>query len=188
MKNCDALIIGGSAGSLDVLLKVLPQIGPVINFPIIIVLHRKPGSDNLLTDLLRAKTHLTVKEVEEKEEIDNSTIYIAPSNYHLLIEKNHTFSLDNSEKVNFSRPSLDVIFQSAAEIYKDKLVCFLLSGSNEDGVQGLKAVKGSGGRAIIQNPRSAVVPYMPAQAELNVDIDKILEIEEMPDYINQLSK
>ena len=188
MKKCDALIIGGSAGSLDVLLKVLPEIDSSINFPIIIVLHRKPGSDNLLTDLLKSRTLLPVKEVEEKESICDSAIYIAPSNYHLLIEKNHTFSLDNSEKVNFSRPSLDVVFQSAAEVYKEKLVCFLLSGSNEDGVMGLKEVKLSGGKVIIQNPKSAAVSYMPGQAELNVEIDEILEINEMAGYINQLSK
>lgn len=186
MKNCDALVIGGSAGSLDVILKVLPEIDSHINFPIIIVLHRKLGSDNLLIDLLKPRTKLAVKEVEEKESIRDSTIYIAPSNYHLLIEKDHTFSLDNSEKVNYSRPSLDVVFQSAAEIYKDKLVCLLLSGSNEDGVQGLKEVKLSGGRAVIQNPESAVVPYMPAQAKMNVEIDEILEVVEMANYINQL--
>src|SRR5665213_2155544 len=186
MKNCDALVIGGSAGSLEVLLKVLPEIDLSINFPIIIVLHRKPGTDNLLTDLLKSRTKLTVKEVEEKEKIRDSTIYIAPSDYHLLIEKNHTFSLDNSEKVNYSRPAIDVIFQSAAEIYKEKLVCFLLSGSNDDGVMGLKEVKLAGGTAVIQNPTSAAVPYMPAQAELNVEIDEILEIDEMANYINQL--
>lgn len=186
MKNCHALIIGGSAGSLDVLLKVLPGIDPGINFPIIIVLHRKPGTDSLLTDLLSSKTSLPVKEIEEKENILDSSIYIAPSNYHLLIEKNRTFSLDNSEKVNYSRPSLDVIFESAADIYANNLVCLLLSGSNEDGVHGLKEVKRRGGKVIIQNPGSAVVSYMPAQAELNVQVDKILEPEEMSNYINRL--
>lgn len=188
MKNCDALVIGGSAGSLDVLLKILPQIDLLINFPIIIVLHRKPQSDNLLVDLLKSRTGLRVKEAEEKEKIIDSNIYIAPSDYHLLIEKDHTFSLDNSEKVNYSRPSLDVIFESAADTFKNKLVCLLLSGSNEDGVQGLKEVKLSGGRVVIQNPTSAVVPYMPAQAILKVEVDKILPIEEMADYINELSK
>lgn len=186
MKDCDALVIGGSAGSLDVLLKVLPAINLSIHFPIIIVLHRKPGTDNLLTGLLRSRTKLTVKEVEEKEIIRDAILYIAPSDYHLLIEKNHTFSLDNSEKVNFCRPAIDVVFQSAADIYKEKLVCFLLSGSNEDGVKGLQEVKRLGGRAVIQNPTSAAVSYMPAQAALNVEIDEILEIDEMANYINQL--
>lgn len=141
MKNCDTLIIGGSAGSLDVLLKVLPFIRTDITFAIIIVLHRKPTADGLLAGLLSSKTALLVKEVEEKENIVPGIVYIAPSDYHLLIEKDHTFSLDNSEKVNYSRPSIDVTFKSAAEVYKNNLVCFLLSGSNADGVDGLKEVK-----------------------------------------------
>lgn len=102
MKACEALVIGGSAGSLDVLLKVLPELNPELSFPIIIVMHRKPGKDSILTDLLSAKTQLPVKEIEEKETIRPTTVYIAPPNYHVLIENNRTFSLDASEKVNFS--------------------------------------------------------------------------------------
>jgi two-component system, chemotaxis family, protein-glutamate methylesterase/glutaminase len=188
MKNCDALIIGGSAGSLDVLLKVFPALNSLLSFPVIIVLHRKPGTDNVLTSLLSSKTALPVKELEEKEKINPSTIYIAPSDYHLLIEHNKTFSLDASEKVNFSRPSIDVIFQSAAEVYRENLVCLLLSGSNNDGIEGLKKVKENGGIAIIQNPLSAAISYMPEQAALHVNIDEVLEIEDIADYINQLSK
>src|SRR6185437_8998223 len=185
-KKCRALFIGGSAGNLDVLLKVLPSLDPPTGFPIIIVLHRKPGADHLLTSLLASRSKLTVKEVDEKENIDDDKIYLAPSDYHLLIEKNHTFSLDCSEKLNYSRPSIDVTFQSASDVYNDNLVCLLLSGSNNDGVEGLKAVKKNGGRVIIQHPESAAVSYMPAQAEMNVNIDKVLQVEEMADYINQL--
>lgn len=188
MKNCEAFIIGGSAGSLDVLLKVLPALHSLLSFPIIIVLHRKRGTDNVLTSLLSSKTELPVKEVEEKEKINRSTIYIAPSDYHLLIETNKTFSLDASEKINFSRPSIDVIFQSAAEVYLENLICLLLSGSNNDGIEGLKKVKENGGAALIQNPLSAAVAYMPEQAALHVNIDEVLEIEDIADYINELSK
>jgi two-component system chemotaxis response regulator CheB len=151
-------------------------------------LHRKAGTDDLLTNLLSSKTKLPVKELEEKEKINRSIIYIAPSDYHLLIENNKTFSLDASEKVNFSRPSIDVIFQSAAEVYKENLVCLLLSGSNNDGIEGLHKVKENGGMAIIQNPLSAAVSYMPEQAALHVDVDDVLEIEDIADYINKLSK
>lgn len=186
MKTCEAIIFGGSAGSLDVLIQVLPFINPNVNFSIIIVLHRKPGADNILTDLLSAKTKLTVKEIEEKDNILPGVIYLAPSDYHLLMEKNNTFSLDSSEKINYSRPSIDVTFQSAAEVYKEKLVCFLLSGSNADGVEGLKKVKEAGGKVIIQDPQSAAVSYMPAQAALNVRVDETLQIEDIADYINKL--
>ncbi len=185
-RHCEALIIGGSAGSLDVLLKVLPELDAYLPFPIILVLHRKSGKDNLLTDLLTNKTKLLVKELEEKEEIKPCTVYITPPNYHLLIEKDKTFSLDASEKVNFSRPSIDVTFESAAEVYQDQLVCLLLSGSNNDGTYGLQKVKEHGGITLIQDPASAVVAHMPEFASKNVMIDHVLNIEEMAGYINQL--
>jgi two-component system chemotaxis response regulator CheB len=186
MKECKALVIGGSAGSLDVLLKVLPDLQVDLNFPIIIVVHRKQGTDFLLSDLLSSKTNLKVKEVEEKETILPRTIYIAPSDYHLLLEKDYTFSLDYSEKVNYSRPSIDVTFQSAAEVYTDKLVCLLLSGSNADGVNGLSMVKNYGGETAAQDPQTASVSYMPAQAILNVKIDHVLSPQDMAIYINSL--
>ncbi|MCD0487376.1 chemotaxis protein CheB [Pedobacter sp. MC2016-14] len=187
MKGCKALIIGGSAGSLDVLLKVLPALDPEIGFPVIIVVHRKHGTDSLLPDLLSSRTSLKVKEVDEKEAIKAGTVYIAPSDYHLLIEQDHTFSLDYSEKINFSRPAIDVTFQTAAEVYKNKLACLLLSGSNSDGVEGLKSVKEWEGLAIVQDPESAQVPYMPEQAIKNVAIDAVLRIEAMAEFINLLT-
>lgn len=186
MVNCEALVIGGSAGSLDVLLRVLPVLDEQLTFPIIIVIHRKHGSDSLLPDLLSSRTRLKVKEVDEKESIVAGTIYVAPSDYHLLIEQDRTFSLDYSEKINYSRPAIDVTFQTAAEVYKSKLACLLLSGSNSDGVNGLKTVKIWGGLAMIQDPESAQVAYMPAQAKLHVNIDEILKIEKIGEFINSL--
>ncbi len=187
MKGCKAFIIGGSAGSLDVLLKVLPAIAIDITFPIIIVVHRKQGTDSLLSDLLSSKTKLRVKEIEEKEKILPQTVYVVPSDYHLLIEKDHTFSFDYSEKINYSRPSIDVTFQSAAEVYTNKLACLLLSGSNADGVNGLITVKNYGGEIAVQEPASAQVEYMPLQAIERAGVHHVLEIEEMAAYINSLS-
>lgn len=187
MKATKALIIGGSAGSLDVLLRVLPHLKPDIGFPIIIVVHRKQGTDSLLTDLLAYRTPLHVKEVDEKEKIMAGNIYIAPSDYHLLIEKDFTFSLDYSEKVNYSRPSIDVTFHSAADTYGKGLVCLLLSGSNADGVVGLISAKTYGGITLVQDPASAQVTYMPEQAISRADVTAILKIEEMAPYINSLS-
>ncbi|MCJ0741793.1 chemotaxis protein CheB [Pedobacter montanisoli] len=184
--KCTALIIGGSAGSLDVLLNVIPKLNVDINFPIIIVLHRKKGTDSLLTELLASKSGLRVKEVDEKEKPLPRTVYIAPSDYHLLFEKDGSFSLDYSEKVNYSRPSIDVVFQSAAEVFTQGLVCLLLSGSNADGVNGLEQVRAYGGEVWAQNPDSATVPYMPQQAINMVKIDKVLTIEEMIYNINAL--
>lgn len=187
MRKDGLLIIGGSAGSLDVLLKVLPEVNQNLNFAIVIVIHRKQGTDSLLTDLLAHRTKLSVKEADEKEKIVNGKVYIAPSDYHLLIEKDFTFSLDYSEKINYSRPSIDVTFQSAADAYGENLVCLLLSGSNADGVNGLISVKKNGGVTLAQNPESAQVSYMPEQAILRANVSAILPIEEMADYINSLA-
>lgn len=187
MKKCGAVIIGGSAGSLDVLLKVLPEINPKIDFPIIIVIHRKQGADSLLTDLISHRTNLKVKEADEKDSIQNGYIYIAPSDYHLLIERDFTFSLDYSEKINYSRPSIDVTFQTAADAYGDQLVCLLLSGSNADGVNGLISAKKNGGIILAQDPDTAQVTYMPEQAILKANVTSVLKIDEMADYINSLA-
>lgn len=186
MEHCEALIIGGSAGSLEVLLKILPDIDIELAFPVIVVLHRKSGKDNLLVDLLSSKTKLPVMELQEKESIQSGTLYIAPSNYHLLIENNKTFSLDASEKINFSRPSIDVAFESAAEVYTDQLVGLLLSGANTDGTIGLQKIKQNGGRAVVQNPSSSMVSIMPESARQNVKIDEVLNPEQIARYINQL--
>ena len=187
MEKCEALLIGGSAGSLDVLLKVLPDLKSALVFPIVIVLHRKPGKESLLTDLLNTKTNLKVKEIEEKEQLTPGIIYIAPPSYHLLIEKNKTFSLDASEKINFSRPSIDVSFTSAAEIFGRNLVAILLSGANSDGSDGLQKVHQNGGYTIVQNPDSAVARFMPEYALGHVKINSVLNPEEMASFINQLS-
>ena len=186
MQTCDTIVIGGSAGSLEVLLKILPFLKEKINFTIIIVLHRKPGADAILTELLTVRTIIPVREAEEKEVIKKGVIYLAPSDYHLLIEKAGTFSLDHSEKINYSRPSIDVTFESAAEVYKDKVVGILLSGANADGVAGLKRIKKMGGRVLIQDPDTAKVPYMPGQAKLYVNYDAILDQDKMAAWINNL--
>ena len=185
-RKCSALIIGGSAGSLDVLQEIFPDLSSDINFPIILVTHRKTGNDSLLSDLLKNRTKLTVNEAEEKEIILPGNVYIAPADYHLLIEENHTISLDYSEKINYSRPSIDVTFQSAAEIFKDELVCILLSGSNADGVAGLKIANSFGGLVVVQNPNTAIMPYMPQQAVNEVKPVVVLDAFNMAEFINNL--
>ncbi|RYD73665.1 MAG: chemotaxis protein CheB, partial [Sphingobacteriales bacterium] len=115
------------------------------------------------------------------------TVYIAPADYHLLLEQNETFSLDYSEKVNYSRPSIDVTFQSAAEVFKNGLVCILLSGSNADGVEGLKAANNSGGLVVVQNPDTAIMPYMPQQALNSLKNSVVLNAFDMANFINKLA-
>jgi two-component system chemotaxis response regulator CheB len=186
-QKCEAFLIGGSAGSIEILLKIFPSLLPSLSFPIIVVLHRKYSIDSSLQDLIAHKTSIPVKEIEDKDPIFPGTIYLAPADYHLLIEKDRQFSLDSSEKINFSRPSLDVAFESASEVYGSALTALLLSGANSDGTAGLIAIKNSGGTIIAQNPETAPVPYMPQYAIQNSPIDFILSIDEISSYINSVS-
>ena len=181
------VIIGGSAGSLEVIMRLLPSLHANLRIPIIIVMHRRNTYESLLAKILSAKTTLKVKEAEEKEKIIPGNVYIAPADYHLLIEENFTFSLDDSEKINYSRPSIDVTFECAAKVYRSNLVCILLSGANADGVEGLKMVKQYNGIAAIQDPATAQVSFMPQQAIQHVDLDHIFKIKEIADFINSLS-
>ncbi|HTM66266.1 MAG TPA: chemotaxis protein CheB [Flavipsychrobacter sp.] len=179
-----AIIIGGSAGSLSVLLEVLPQLSQDISAAIIIVLHRKSTTDSLLVELFSSKTSVPVSEAAEKELIEPGKIYVAPADYHLLIEQDFSFSFDASEKINFSRPSIDVSFESAAEVFRESLVGILLSGANADGVVGLQAIRSFGGTTIAQRPDTAEVPYMPEQAIQQVAMDFILSPPEIADFLN----
>ena len=127
------VLIGGSAGSLSRVLRLLPHITKELNITVVLIFHRKEAEDSTLKDILTYKSELNVKEVEDKDPILKHHIYIAPADYHLLLEKDLTFSLDISEKVNFSRPSIDVTFETAADAFGDSIIGLLLSGANADG-------------------------------------------------------
>lgn len=186
-KGCEVLVIGGSAGSIDALLQLFPALPGSLSFAMIIVLHRKNTADSTLTEILAARTRLPVNEVDDKDPVLPGHIYLAPADYHLLIEQTSLFSLDDSEKVNYSRPSLDVTFESAADIYGPSLVGVLLSGANSDGTQGLAAIKKAGGIIIAQKPESAKVAYMPQQAILNTDIDFVFDMPELASFIQRIN-
>lgn len=186
-RDLKVVVIGGSAGSLSVLFEIFPALSPDLNTTIILVLHRKNSADSALSDLLATKTVIPTKEVEDKDPILPGNIYLAPADYHLLIEKDYTFSLDYSEKINFSRPSLDVTFESAADVFGPSLTAILLSGANEDGTAGLTTVKQSGGFIVAQKPETAQMPFMPQYAIAHTDIDMVLDVKEITDFINLLN-
>lgn len=158
------IVIGGSAGSLVALFKVLADLQEGFSTPILFVVHRVHSADSSLQELLAAKSFLQVSEVEEKDPIEPGHLYICPADYHVLIEPDESFSLDVSEKINFSRPSIDVVFRSAAEVYGSRLIAVLLSGANTDGSTGILQVMEKGGITIVQEPSDAQVAYMPEQA------------------------
>lgn len=180
------LIIGGSAGSLEVLIRLLPRLQELKEVAVVIVMHRKAG-ESLLVQLLAEKTSWPVKEAEEKESINSGTIYVAPPDYHLLFEKDKTFSLDFSEKVHYSRPSIDVSFESVADAWGASVIAVLLSGANADGAEGLDQVRKAGGVTIVQDPREASVSYMPQQAIDNFQVDYIANTDAMAAIIMKLA-
>ncbi|WP_437919823.1 chemotaxis protein CheB [Sphingobacterium sp. LRF_L2] len=182
------LLIGGSAGSLKVVLQVLPDLSSAIEFPIILILHRKPDRDSILDVLLNNYTSLTVVEAEDKMVIQAKHVYIAPPDYHLLFESRDLISLDYSEKLNYSRPSIDVSFQSAANVFGRNTVALLLSGANSDGVEGFNYIKSLYGITAVQAPDTAEVEYMPRQAILSAKVDYILRPEEIAGWINNLNE
>jgi two-component system chemotaxis response regulator CheB len=186
-QSCEMLLIGGSAGSLEVLFQLLPLLRTGLSFPIVLILHRRNSGDSSLTDLLASKTVNKTSEVEDKEPASPGNIYLAPADYHLLLEADRTFSLDYSEKINFSRPSIDVTFESASEIYGSSVVALILSGANEDGTTGLSCIKKAGGRTTAQRPEVAQMPFMPQHAIASGVVDHVLDITEMAAFINSLT-
>lgn len=178
------VVIGGSAGCLKVLLRIIPELSPGLRVPVIIVIHRKNDRKSSLDQLLNDRTSLIVREAEDKVMLENGKLYIAPPDYHLLIEKDHSLSLDGSEKILWSRPSIDVTFQAAAEIFREKVLGILLSGANNDGASGLEYIKKAGGKTIIQHPDDAEIPVMPQAALNRLRPDYLLRDIEMAAVIN----
>ncbi|KMQ61171.1 chemotaxis protein CheB [Chryseobacterium sp. BLS98] len=184
--NTELIVIGGSAGSLQVILEMLKKLKTNLAFPIVLILHRKAYSTNILQTLLQQFISIDVVEIDDKTEIENNKVYVVPADYHLLFENKNMMSLDFSEKMNYSRPSIDVTFKSAAEIYGENVVGVLLSGANADGVEGLGFIKKNKGKVWIQEPETAEVDYMPRHALQEVDYDLIIKPDNLADYINQL--
>ena len=183
MTISNVVIIGGSAGSLNVILKTVAQFPADRNAVFIIVVHRKNEPNPLFQQLIAARTTMPVREVEDKEQIIPNTIFLAPPNYHLLVEDAETFSLDSSEKVHYSRPSIDVAFESVADIFGNAVIGILLSGANADGAAGLQQIRQHGGFTIVQSPGTAEVDYMPKQAISAGAIDAIVDAPELPVYL-----
>ncbi|MCF8074799.1 MAG: chemotaxis protein CheB [Desulfotignum sp.] len=178
-----ALVIGGSYGLLTALLKLLGSLPEGFQLPVIIVSHIHSSDCGELADFFNERISIPVKEAKDKEPIQSNTVYLAPSNYHLLIEPDGTFSLNMDEKVSYSRPSIDVLFQSAGFAFGDRLIAVLMTGSNHDGVNGVLSVKKYGGLTIAQDPDSAECPVMPRAAIDAGYVDQVLTIDQLIGFL-----
>ncbi len=183
-----AVVIGASFGGLDAIKLVLNELPKKLEIPVIIVLHIGNNNINTFLKLLNEDGKHAVKEVGEDEKIKAGTIYFAPPNYHLQVENETSFSLSTAEKVNFSRPSIDVLFETAAWTFKNELLGILLTGSNSDGAEGLKTIKEYGGTTIVENPETAFAKTMPLSGIKKSTPDFILDLKDIPIKIAELTK
>ncbi len=183
-----AIVIGGSAGSFQGITKILSNIPEDFQLPIVMCLHRLKHVRNGFTEALSIKSKKPVLEPHDKENIKKGMVYLAPANYHLSLELGNSFSLSTEEMINNSRPSIDVTLDSAAYVYKEKLVGILLSGANRDGALGMKRIKERGGLTIVQDPAECMIDTMPAAALEATSIDHVLKVDEIIRFLNELDK
>lgn len=188
IKNYQAVVIGASAGGMKALQAILKSLPQDYSLPIMIVQHMHPESDEYMTKILNEECLLTVKQADEKESVKSGTVYFAPPNYHLLVEADKTLSLTVNERVCFARPSIDVLFETAADTYGESLIGIILTGGNYDGSRGLKRVKESGGLAIVQDPKSAEAESMPREAIAATKVDYILPLNEIGPFLFKLTQ
>lgn len=172
-----AVVMGASSGGLHALKKLLPAIPADFPCPILIVQHISPASENYLTVILDKISQIPVKEADEKEVLLPGIAYVAPPDYHMLVEADKTLSFSVEDKVSYSRPSIDVLFQTAADAYQEHLVGILLTGANADGSDGMAYIKNKGGFTIVQDPAEAESPFMPKAAIQHHTPDLILSLE-----------
>lgn len=180
------IVIGGSAGGLDALAAILPALPVQFPLPIAIVLHLLAGKPSQLASVLALHTRLPVREADDKQPFENGCIHVAPPNYHLLLEKSACLSLSVEDPVLFSRPSIDVLFESAADAYGAATVGVLLSGANDDGARGLRRIAAAGGLTVVQDPSSASARAMPEAALQLLEPDHVLPLAGIGPFLASL--
>lgn len=184
--NYEAVVIGASAGGLHAIQTVLEMLPETFKPPICIVQHLHKSQDSSLATFYNSHTALAVQEAYDKCMLSASTVYLAPANYHLQVERNRSLSLSLDQKVNFSRPSIDVLFESAAYVYGPQLIGILLTGANHDGALGLQTIKAYNGLTVVQNSETAAFQEMPRSAIKKASIDHILELEQIGSFLTDV--
>jgi two-component system, chemotaxis family, protein-glutamate methylesterase/glutaminase len=175
----EAIVVGLSAGGMEALKLFVPMLPATFPLPVIVAQHIAEESDGFLPEYLDELSPLTVKEAEDKEPIFAAHVYLAPPGYHLLVENDRTFSLSADPRVNYCCPAIDVLFESAADVFGEALIGVVLTGGNSDGSRGLKTIKDRGGTAIVQNPVTADNRAMPQAACEAVIPDYIVNLPEL---------
>ena len=170
------VVIGASWGGLRALARVLGALPPTFRAPLVVAQHRQPGAEELLAGLLGSRTALDVAEAEDKDALVAGCVRLAPAGYHLLVDDGH-LALSVDEAVRHSRPSIDVLFDSAARAYREHAVGVVLTGANDDGARGLAVLRERGGYAIVQDPGDAEMPEMPRAALRRAGADAVLPLD-----------
>lgn len=179
----EAVVIGASAGAVEALSAILPALPRQYRLPVVIVVHVPADKTSFLPEIFAEKCDIAVLEAEEKAAVRGGAVYFAPPGYHLLIETDKTFSLSSDPPVCYSRPSVDVLFESAADAYGARLAAIMLTGANQDGAAGMKAVAEAGGAAIIQLPCQAEAPAMPEAALALCPTARVMPLAEIALYL-----
>ena len=185
-KSYKALIIGGSAGSFQVIVQILSNLPENFSLPILLSLHRLKHIRTGFVEALSIKSKIKIIEPHDKQIIKPGCAYLAPANYHMLIDIDKRIALSTGQQVNHSRPSIDLSFQTAAEVYRTKLVGVILSGANKDGAYGLKKVFDNGGYTVVQSPEDSQITTMPKAALSLIEPNKVLTVREISEFINTL--
>lgn len=180
-----AVVIGASAGAVQALSEILPRLPADYPLPVLIVVHVPEGPSGLTT-LFASKSAVAVREPEDKEPIMPASVYVAPPGYHMLVEVDGSIALSADEPVLFSRPSIDVLFESAADCYGPALIGVVLTGANEDGARGAAAVKEAGGTVLVEDPVMAYAATMPAAALARCPAAKSMSLDAIVDHLLNL--
>jgi len=182
-----AIIIGGSAGSFKIISQVISSLQADFPIPVIICVHRLRNVKTGIISALSNNSSIRIVEPYDKDPVEPETVYIAPANYHLLIEQGSYFSMATSRPVNHSRPSIDILMKSAAEVYADRVLGILISGANSDGAEGMMAIHRSGGTTLVQDPAEADIPSMPEAAIDSFKPDYVINADKIIKFIGNLA-
>lgn len=187
MKQPDLIVIGCSLGGMQALMTIFRELPKDFATPIVVAQHRHKASNEGLPSFLRRESNLCVVDAEDKQWIKPNCVYMAPADYHLLVERG-SLHLSVDAAVAHSRPSIDVLFESAADAYGDGVVAVVLTGANNDGARGAKRVKARGGFLIVQDPLTAEAPAMPEGTIAAVRVDRILPLERIGPFLVELGR